>query len=108
MLALAGAGAAGGSWCRRCERGSVARAQGGAGADAGARMEQSRGQGDTACTGSLAGARTQGADEGAADAGAQVEQHVHGGAEWALERGCAGMIQQGWSKHGADAGGVGV
>jgi hypothetical protein len=60
--------------------------QGGAGADAGARMEQSRGQDDTACTGSSAGARTQGAGEGAADAGARVKQHVHGGAEWELER----------------------
>jgi hypothetical protein len=82
----------------------VAQAQGGAGADAGARMEQSRGQGDTVCTGGSAGARTQGAGEGAADAGARVEQRVRGGAEWALEHRCAGMTQQGWSKHGADAG----
>jgi hypothetical protein len=33
---------------------------------------------------------------------------VRGGAEWALVRGCAGMTWQGWSKHGADVGGVGV
>jgi hypothetical protein len=44
----------------------------------------------------------------AGDAGARVEQHVRGGAEWALERGCAGMTRQGWSKHGADASGVSV
>jgi hypothetical protein len=44
----------------------------------------------------------------AGDAGARVEQRVRGGVEWALEHGCAGMTRQGWSKHGADAGGVGV
>jgi hypothetical protein len=44
----------------------------------------------------------------AGDAGARVEQHMCGGAEWALEHGCAGMTRQGWSKHGADAGGVSV
>jgi hypothetical protein len=49
-------------------------------------MEQSCGQCDTACTGGSAGARTQGAGEGAADAGARVKQHVRGGAEWELER----------------------
>jgi hypothetical protein len=42
-------------------------------------MEQSRGQGDTVCTGGSAGARIQGAGEGAADAGARVKQHVRGG-----------------------------
>jgi hypothetical protein len=31
-------------------------------------------------------------------------QVLGGGAEWALEHGCAGMTRQGWSKHGADAG----
>jgi hypothetical protein len=89
---------AGGSWCRRCEHSSVARAQGGAGADAGTQMEQSRGQGDTVCTGGSAGARTQGAGESATDVGARVEQRVRGGAEWALEHRCAGMTRQGWSK----------
>jgi hypothetical protein len=49
-------------------------------------MEQSRGQDDTACAGGSAGARTQGAGESAADAGARVKQHVRGGAEWKLER----------------------
>jgi hypothetical protein len=41
----------------------------------------------------------------AGDAGARVEQRVRGGAQWALEHGCARMTRQGWSKHGADASG---
>jgi hypothetical protein len=48
--------------------------------------------------GGSVGARTQGAGEGVADAGARVEQRVRGGAEWALEHGCAGMTPQGRSK----------
>jgi hypothetical protein len=38
----------------------------------------------------------------AGDAGARVEQRVRGGAEWALEHGCVGMIRQGRSKRRSD------
>jgi hypothetical protein len=48
--------------------------------------------------GGSVGARTQGVGEGVADAGARVEQRVRGGADWALEHGCAGMTRQGRSK----------